>query len=102
LGPRELAANDITFWAGELTARRFEDQLSHPRASQRRSSKIGAALKAMRSVCMHPVATRSAADARRLEPRRLDKNIFRLLRDHGVEAAHHSGQGDSLLGIGDD
>ena len=56
----------------------------------------------MRSVGMHAVAPRSAADARRLEPCRFDKNIFRLLRDHGVEAAHHPGQGDCLLGISDD
>ena len=37
-----------------------------------------------------------------IEPRGLDQDVAGLLRDHGVEAAHHAGEGDGLYGVGDD
>ena len=51
---------------------------------------------------MHAQTARRATNGRRVEPRRLDEHVLRLLGDHRVEAAHHSGDGDGLCGVGDD
>ena len=51
---------------------------------------------------MQSVAPRSLAHRGWIKPCRLDQDIFRLLRNHGVESAHDSGQRDRLHGVGDD
>ena len=38
----------------------------------------------------------------RIEPRRLDENVLRLLRDHRVEAAHDSGKSHGPIRVRDD
>ena len=80
----------------------WQNQLGYAIAGQRRDAPIGAALEAVRRVGVHAVALGHAADRRRIEPRRLDQHVLRLLGDHGVEAAHHAGERDRLLGVGDD
>ena len=51
---------------------------------------------------MQAVAPRSLAHRGRIEPGRLDQDVFRLRGDHGVESAHDPRQRDRLHGIGDD
>ena len=98
----QLAGDGIDPLAVQFAAGACENQLGHAIASQRRDAPIGAALEAMRGVGVHAVALGHAADRRRVEPRRLDQHVLRLLGDHGVEAAHHAGQRDRLLRVGDD
>ena len=53
------------------------------------------------SVC-RPWRREHLADHGGIEPRGFDEDVFRLLRDHGVESAHDSGQRDRFHGVGDD
>ena len=100
-GALDFAGNGVGF-AAQLAAGRFQNQLRHARAGQRCGAPIGAALEAMRGVGMHAEPARRLAHARRIEPGRLDQNIFGLPGDHGIEAAHNSSQPDRLAGVGDD
>ena len=56
----------------------------------------------MAGVGMQAVTPRGLPHRHGIEPRRLDEHIFRLGRNHRVPAAHHSGQAQSLVVIGDD
>ena len=98
----QLAGDGIDALAVELAAGARKNQFGHAIASQRRDAPIGAALEAMRGVGVHAVALGHAAHRRRIEPRRLDQHVLRLLGDHRVEAAHHARQRDRLLRVGDD
>ena len=100
--PLRLARDGIDVLAVQLAASARENQLGHAIAGQRRDAPIGAALEAMRSVGVHAVALGHAANRRRIEPRRLDEHVLRLLGDHRVEAAHHARQRDRLLRVGND
>ena len=86
----------------KLSAAGLDNSLRHQRACDGCCVVISAALETMRGVCVQAVALGGLADGNRIEPRRLDQNIFRLLGDHRVEAAHDSGERDGLFGIGDD
>ena len=48
------------------------------------------------------MAPAHAADYGRIEPCSLDEDVLRLGRDHGVPAAHHTGESERLLFICND
>ncbi len=98
----QLAGDCIDRLALQLAAGALQNQFGHAIAGQRCNAPIGAALEAMRGVGVHAVTLGHAANRRRIEPRRLDQHVLRLLGDHGVEAAHDARQRDRLLGVGDD
>jgi len=64
--------------------------------------KSAAALEAMRSVRVQQSGAWSCAARRRDRTRRFDEDILRLGRDHRVPAAHHAGESDGFLLVGDD
>ena len=80
----------------------FENQFGDAVRRSDSRFEIRAALKAMRSVGMQTVPLRHPAHRDRIPPRGFDQDVLRLLRDHGVEAAHHAGQSDWLFRVGND
>ena len=56
----------------------------------------------MRSVGVNPVPLRHTAHRDRIPPCGFDQDILSLLGDHGVEAAHHTGQPHRLPRVGND
>ncbi len=97
-----FAADGVDEIAFDLTARGFKNQLGDTIGCRGRDPVIGATLEAMRGVRMHAETARRATNGRRIEPGRFDEHVFCLLRDHRVEAAHHSGDGDGLCSVGND
>ena len=75
---------------------------AYDRGCDRRRVEVRAALKAMAGVGVQPVTPRGLPHCHGIEPRRLDEYILRFRRDHRVPAAHHAGQAQRLLVIGDD
>src|SRR5260370_34029883 len=51
---------------------------------------------------MYAVAACRLAHTWRVEPSGFEENVFRLFRDHRIEAAHDARQGHRFLGVGDD
>ncbi len=51
---------------------------------------------------MEAVTARGAADAGLIEPCGFDEDVFCFGGDHGVPAAHDSGERESFLFVGDD
>ena len=98
----QLARDHVDHVADQRAAAGRENQFGD--AVRRRDSRfeIGAALEAMRRIGVNAVPLRHAAHGDRIPPRRLDQDVFRLLRDHRVEAAHHARQPDGLFGVRDD
>ena len=94
-----LSGHDIDHTADQFSAARFQNQRRHQIARQNRRLKIRSPLKAVRSVGVQPMPPRTLAHGQRIPPRRLDQNIPRLLGDHRVVPAHHSGKRDRLLRI---
>ena len=56
----------------------------------------------MRGVGVQTMPLAAAAHRCRIEPRGFHQNIFCFGGDHRVPTAHHAGQPDRLLFIGDD
>ena len=54
---------------------------------------VGSALEAVGGVGVEAVAARAAADAGGVEPGGFDEDVFGFGGDHGVVAAHDSGEG---------
>ena len=63
---------------------------------------VGAALEAVGGVGVEAVAAGAAADGGGIEPGGFDENVFGVRRDHGVPAAHDSGEGESFFVVGYD
>ena len=63
---------------------------------------VGSALEAVGGVGVETVAAGGAADAGRVEPCGFDENVFGFGGDHGVPAAHDSGQREDFVVVGDD
>ncbi len=80
----------------------LQDFAADERVGDRRRGKVGAALEAVAGVGMDEVPARRGANAGGVEPRRLDEDVLRLRRDHGVVPAHHAGKRDGLRVVGDD
>ncbi len=95
------ASDCINALALKFAAGALQNQLGYAVAGQRRDAPIGAALEAMRGVGVHAVTLGHGANGCRIEPGRLDEHILRPLSDHGVEAAHHAGERNRFLRIGD-
>ena len=79
-----------------------DDQLRDAGAGQRGDAAIGSALVAVRGVGVHAEAARGAANGGRIEPRGFDEHVARGVGNHRGFAAHHSGNGHGLDGVGDD
>ena len=98
----QFAGDGINALAVQLAPGAGQNQLCYAIAGQRSDAVVGTSLEAVRGVGVHAMSLGHAADGRRVEPRGLDQYVLRLLGDHGVEAAHHAGERDRLLRIGDD
>ena len=98
----KLPSDHVDYVANERAAAGFENQFGDPIGRRDGRFEIGSALKAVRSVGVNAVALRHTAHRNRVPPRGFDENIFRLLGDHGVEAAHHTGQPHRLPRVGND
>ena len=62
---------------------------------------VGAALEAVGGVGVEAVAPRGAADADRIEPCGFDEDVFGFGGDHGVPAAHDSGEAEGFFVVRD-
>ena len=51
---------------------------------------------------MQAMPPRALANGHWIKPGRLDQDVPRLVRNHGVESAHHAGQRNRFSGVGDD
>ena len=80
----------------------LQDEFCDQRVGNRAGVEVRAALEAVRCVGVQTVASRTAADAGGVEPRGLDQNVFGVGGNHGVPAAHNSGQAKRLGVVGDD
>ena len=98
---REGARHHVQLFA-HLAASGFHNQLGYARAGQLRDARVGAALVTMAGVGVHAQAARSAAHAGRIEPGRLNQHVLRAVGNHRRLAAHDSGDGHGLDGVGDD
>ena len=61
---------------------------------------VGSALEAVGGVGVEAMAAGAAADAGGVEPGSFDEDVFGFGGDHGVVAAHDSGEGESFLFVG--
>ena len=98
----KLAGDHVDHVADERSAAGSKNQL---RYSVRRSDgrfEIGAAFESVRGVGVNAVPLRHTAHRDRVPPRGFDQDVLRFLRDHGVEAAHHSSQSHRLFRVGND
>ena len=98
----QLPRHCIDRSAVQLAACRFKNERSYSIAGLGGGFEISASFEAMRRIGVQPVAARTLADRRRIEPCGLDEDVLRLLRDHGVESAHDSGERDWLHCVRDD
>ena len=98
----ELAGDHVDDVADQRSAAGRENQFGDAIGRRHGRFEIRAALEAMRSVGVNAVALRHAPHRDRIPPCRLDQDVLRLLGDHRVEAAHHSGEADRLFGVGHD
>ncbi len=67
-----------------------------------RQFRIDTALEAMRGVGVQPELARATDDCGRCEVRRFEEHAGGRVGHAGVEAAHHAGQRDGPVGVGDD
>ena len=63
---------------------------------------VGSALEAVGGVGVEAVAAGAAADGGGIEPGGFDEDVFGFGGDHGVPAAHDSGEGEGFLFVGYD
>jgi len=85
-----------------VTAALFDDQAGHKIVRKRRRCEVRAALEAMRGVRMQPVASRTGANRRRVEPRRFDENVPGLVGYARLPSTHDPGEPKRLALVGDD
>ena len=95
-------SDDIKGSANQFPASRLKNQFRDPIARKHSGLKIRASLKTMRSISMQPMPPRHLPNRNRIPPSRLDQDVSRLIRNHGVEATHDAGQGQRFSCIGDD
>ena len=98
----QLPRHCIDRSAVQLAACRFENERSYSIAGFGGGFEISASFEAMGCIGVQPMAARTLSDRRRIEPRGLDQDVLRLLRDHGVESAYDSGECDRLHCVRDD
>ena len=98
----ELASDDVDHVADERAASGREDEFGDAVGGGDGRFEIGSALEAVRGVGVDAVALRHAAHGDWVPPRGFDQHVLRLLGDHRVEAAHHSGEADRLYCVGYD
>ena len=79
-----------------------EDELRDEGVGDGGGVEVGAALEAVGGVGVEAVAAGAAADAGGVEPGGFDEDVFGFGGDHGVVAAHDSGEGEGFLFVGDD
>src|SRR5205085_9732989 len=80
----------------------FDDSLCHSCTSQRGCTIISTAFETMRCVSVQSMPLGCLADNRGIKPRRFNQDVLRLLRNHGVEAAHDARKRYRFPGISDD
>ena len=80
--------------------RACEDELRDEGVGDGGGVEVGAALEAVGGVGVEAVAAGAAADAGGIEPGGFDEDVFGFGGDHGVPAAHDSGEGKGLLLVG--
>ncbi len=79
-----------------------EDELGDEGVGDGGGVEVGAALEAVGGVGVEEVAAGAATDGGGVEPGGLDEDVFGFGGDHGVPAAHDSGEGEGLLFVGYD
>ena len=79
-----------------------EDELRDEGVGGGGGVEVGAALEAVGGVGVEAVAAGAAADGGGVEPGGFDEDVFGLGGDHGVAAAHDSGEGEGFVFVGDD
>src|SRR6185295_71349 len=63
---------------------------------------VNASRESVRRFGVHPECTRSVSNRRRVEVSAFDQDVGRSFVDFGVRAAHHPGNGDRTIRVGDD
>ena len=84
------------------STRDLQNELRGPRGSGHHALRINAPLEAVTRIGRDPEFARSFADARRIEPCAFEQQIGRGIGHAGFRPAHHPGQGDRLLRVGND
>ena len=87
--------------ARDRTAGQLGEQARGAIGGARDAVRIDAALEAIRRLAAQAEALRGAAHAGRRELRALDQDVARGRADLGLGAAHHAGDRDRALGVGD-
>src|SRR5207247_8671679 len=87
---------------GELAAGRFKDEPGAPLTRPIGNADIRAPLEAIAGFRAQSEGLRGATNVRRLEAGAFNENVAGRLVDFAVLAAHHSGEGDGLLFVGNE
>ena len=80
----------------------LEDELGDEGVGCGGGVEVGSALEAVGGVGVEEVATAAATDGCGVEPGGFDEDVLCFGGDHGVPAAHDSGQGEGFLFVGYD
>src|SRR5580692_514105 len=98
----QRTGDNIDFVPVKLSTSGFKDSLCHTCAGKGSCPVVGAALEAVGGVGVQEVTLGTLPNGGRIKPRRFDEDILCLRRDHGVESAHDTGEGDWFLCVRDD
>ena len=98
----ELTRNHVDRVAHRFATAGSQNQFGDAIARRNSRLEVSSALKTMRGIGVQAVASRHLPHGNRVPPRRLDQDIARLLRDHGVESAHGASKTNGLLRVCDD
>ena len=87
--------------SAKLAAGSFQDQLRRTLARPVANAHVRAALETITGFAAQSELLARAADVRWLEIRTLDEHVFRVVVDFRIRAAHHAGERDAFLFVGD-
>ena len=99
---RAATSGSMTSMSSPSIFLRLEDELGDEGVGDGGGVEVGSALEAVGGVGVEEVAAGAATDGSGIEPGGLDEDVFGLGGDHGVPAAHDSGEGEGFLFVGYD
>ena len=98
----QLASNGVDLIAFQRACTGFDNPCCNQSTRNRSSRKVCTAFETVRSISMKSMSLRGFPHRHRIEPCRLNQDIFRFPGDHGVESTHNSRERDGFLGVGND